>query len=170
MPFRFCDAFCGIGGASAGAMAAGCKVEMGIEFDDKVVRPYATNTGGRAVCATIGRDEIPWPDAAADVMIHLSPPCTALSKARAGSASEAEIDDGLDMVRFSLDLVIEKGYVSFSLENVSTQQTRTLLDEYVSRYPTRIAYTTLDAADYGVPQNRTRLIAANPATIQLLRQ
>ena len=106
MPFRFCDAFCGIGGASAGAVAAGCKVEMGIEFDDKIVRPYATNTGGRAVCATIGQEEIPWPDAAPDVMVHLSPPCTALSKARAGSASGAEVEGGMDMVRFSLDLVV----------------------------------------------------------------
>ena len=89
MPFRFCDAFSGIGGASAGAMEAGCKILMGIEIDDKILRPYATNTGGQAVCATIGKDKIPWPDAAPDVMIHLSPPCTALSKARAGSASEA---------------------------------------------------------------------------------
>jgi site-specific DNA-cytosine methylase len=40
----------------------------------------------------------------------------------------------------------------------------------VSQYPDLIAYTILDAADYGVPQNRVRLIAANPATIQLIRQ
>ena len=100
MPFRFCDAFSGIGGASAGAMEAGCKMLMGIEIDDKILRPYATNTGGQAVCATIGKDKIPWPDAAPDVMIHLSPPCTALSKARAGSASEADVEGGLEMVRF----------------------------------------------------------------------
>ena len=170
MPFRFFDAFSGIGGASAGAMVAGCKVEMGVEVDDKILRPYAANTGGRAVCAVIGRDEIPWPDAAPNVMIHLSPPCTALSKARAGSASEVEVQGGMEMVRFSLDLVVEKGYANWSLENVGTTQTKALLEEYVSQYPDLIAYTILDAADYGVPQNRVRLIAANPATIQLIRQ
>ena len=73
-------------------MMAGCTIEMGIELDDKILRPYATNTGGRAVCTTIGTDDIPWPEAAPDMMIHLSPPCTALSKARAGSASEAEVE------------------------------------------------------------------------------
>ena len=76
----------------------------------------------------------------------------------------------MDMVRFSLDLVVEKGYSNWSLENVSTTQTRALLDEYCERYPDKMAYATLDAADYGVPQNRVRLIAANPATIRLMRQ
>ena len=76
----------------------------------------------------------------------------------------------MDMVRFSLDLVVEKGYSNWSLENVSTPQMRALLDEYCERYPDKMAYTTLDAADYGVPQNRVRLIAANPATIRLMRQ
>lgn len=170
MPFRFVDAFSGIGGASAGAMAAGCRIEMGIELDDKILRPYATNTGGRAVCATIGKDEIPWPEAAPDVMVHLSPPCTALSKARAGSASEADVASGLDLVRASLDLVVEKKYLNWSLENVSTMQTRALADAYCQRYPDQIAYVTLDAADFGVPQNRTRLIVSSPGTIKLIRE
>eukprot|EP00966_Prymnesium_polylepis_P082156 1903013-Prymnesium_polylepis.1 len=60
------------------------------------------------------RPTYPWPEAASDVMVHLSPPCTALSKAR---AAEAEVEGGMDMVRFSLDLVVEKGYSNWSLEN-----------------------------------------------------
>ena len=74
------------------------------------------------------------------------------------------------MAKFSLDLVVEKGYSHWSLENVSTPSTRALLDEYCERYPDKMAYATLDAADYGVPQHRVRLIAANPATIRLMRQ
>ena len=54
---RFIDLFCGIGGFSCGAMEAGCTVVMGIENEDTVLRSWAANTAGRAVCATIGADE-----------------------------------------------------------------------------------------------------------------
>ena len=57
------DAFCGAGGFSAGAMAAGCRVTMGIDSDPVPLKLWAANTGGRAVCATIGRDAVDWPEA-----------------------------------------------------------------------------------------------------------
>ena len=57
------DAFCGAGGFSAGAMAAGCRVTMGIDSDPVPLKLWAANTGGQAVCATIGRDAIEWPEA-----------------------------------------------------------------------------------------------------------
>ena len=170
MSFRLCDAFCGIGGYSAGAVSVGCEVAMGVEMDDKVLRPFAANSRGQAVCAVIGKDEIPWPDQSPDLLVHLSPPCTALSKARAGSASETDVESGLELLRLSLDLVLDKGYSNWSLENVSTTTTRALLDGYVERHPERIAYATFDAADYGTPQTRVRLIASSPATIRNMRE
>ena len=57
------DAFCGAGGFSAGAMVAGCRVTMGIDSDPVPLKLWAANTGGRAVCATIGRDAVEWPEA-----------------------------------------------------------------------------------------------------------
>ena len=170
MSFRLCDAFCGIGGYAAGAISVGCEVGMGVEIDDRILRPFASNTRGKAVCAAIGKDEIPWPQQAPDLLVHLSPPCTALSKARAGSASEADVEGGLELLRFSLDLVLDKGYSNWSLENVSTITTRALLDDYVQRHPERITYATFDAADYGTPQTRVRLIASSPATIRNMRE
>ena len=169
MSFRLCDAFCGIGGYAAGAISVGCEVGMGVEIDDRILRPFASNTRGKAVCAAIGKDEIPWPQQAPDLLVHLSPPCTALSKAWAGSSSEADVEGGLELLRFSLDLVLDKGYSNWSLENVSTITTRALLDDYVQRHPERITYATFDAADYGTPQTRVRLIASSPATIRNMR-
>ena len=170
MRFRVCDAFCGIGGYSAGAVSLGCVVELGVEMDDRIARPFAKNTRGRAVCAVIGKDEVPWPTQSPDLLVHLSPPCTALSKARAGSASDSDVEGGLELLRFSLDLVIEKGYSNWSLENVSTATTRGVLDRFVARHPDKIQYATFDAADYGTPQTRVRLIASTPATIKLMQQ
>mgnify|MGYP001336243385 CR=1 FL=1 len=122
---RAWDAFCGVGGASCGFNAVNeVTVVGGIDWDDKMLRMWATNTRARAICASIGQDEIEWPAAAEDLFIHLSPPCTALSKARAGSATKEEVAQGVNMLKFTLDLIIDKGYVNFSLENVSTVNSR----------------------------------------------
>ena len=106
------DAFCGAGGFSAGAVAAGCRVSMGVDCDPVPLKLWAANTGGRAVCATIGRDAVDWPEARPGLHVHLSPACTHLSKARAGSASQGDVDAALQMVRWCLDLVVERGYAS----------------------------------------------------------
>ena len=45
-----------------------------------------------------------------------------------------------------------------------------LLAEYARRHPSRVAHAVLDAADYGVPSNRARLIASTPAVIQRLKE
>ena len=74
---------------SAGAIAAGCTPILGIDCDHKPLQLWAANCApaGRATCATLGTDEpVEWPAAEPDIHIHLSPPCTSLSKARAGSA------------------------------------------------------------------------------------
>ena len=163
--------FAGVGGASCGFLQVeGVTIEAGIDNDDKVLRAWAANTQARAVCANVGTDELPWPHPDPDVHVHLSPPCTALSKARAGSATAAEVDLGLGLLRYSVEQVLERGYAQFSIEQVSTQATRKLADEYVQKHPTRIAYMTLDSADYGVPQNRVRLIISTPNIIRALKE
>jgi site-specific DNA-cytosine methylase len=168
--FRVVDVFCGVGGYAAGAKEAGCTVVMGVENEHPLLRTYAANVdaGATAICSTVGKDDIPFPDAADDLFVHFSPPCTALSRARAGSATEAEIAGGVDMLRFSIELVLSKGYKNWSLENVSTPETRATLRQYASQYPDRIAFITVDAADFGVPQTRQRLLASTPETIRKL--
>ena len=158
------DAFCGAGGFSAGAMAAGCRVSMGIDSDPVPLKLWAANTGGRAVCATIGRDAVEWPEARPGLHVHLSPACTHLSKARAGSASQGEVEGALRMVRWCLELIVERGYASWSLENVSTPAVVRLVDEVASRHPSAVAYTTVDAADYGSASSTLPSTPPAPAT------
>ena len=169
---RVVDAFCGAGGWSAGAIAAGCTPVLGIDSDAAPLKLWATNCSpaGRAVCATIGEDAIEWPEAAADVHVHLSPPCTSLSKARAGSASATSVAAALDTVRWCVQLVVEKGYASWSMENVATPAVVACVAELARQHPDRVAHLTLDAADYGVGSNRVRLIASTPAVIRALKE
>ena len=164
------DAFCGAGGFSAGAMAVGCRVTTGVDRDSVPLKLWAANTGGRAVNATIGRDPVPWPDARPGLHVHFSPECTPLSKARSGGASQGEVDAALDAVRACLELAVRKGYESWSLENVGTPAVVRLVDEVAARHPSAVAHTTVDAADYGAPSCRLRLIASTPATIRRLRR
>ena len=133
---------------------------------------WATNCSpaGRAVCATIGADAIEWPVATPGVHLHLSPPCTSLSKARAGSASASSVTSALDAVRWCVQLVLDNGFASWSLENVSTPGVVACVAELARQHPDRVAYLTLDAADYGVASNRVRLIASTPAVIRALKE
>lgn len=74
------------------------------------------------------------------------------------------------MLKWALDLVLERGDHSWSLENVSTPKTREVLAEYTDRFPAHVSYATLDAADFGSPQTRIRLIAGPPALVKLLQE
>ena len=172
---RVVDAFCGTGGWSAGAIAAGCTPILGIDCDHVPLQLWAANCApaGRAACATLGAEEgsaVAWPVAAPDVHVHLSPACTSLSKARAGSASAASVATALGSVRWCVQLVLARGYASWSLENVATPAVVACVAELARAHPARVAYVVLDAADYGVPSSRVRLIAATPEVIRALKE
>jgi hypothetical protein len=104
--------------------------------------------------------------------VHLSlpQPCTQLSKARAGSASAAAVHSALDMLRHCLQLVVDMEYESWSLENVSSPSVVAAVAAFGKEHPQVIAHTIVDAADYGTPSNRTRLVAGPPAMVKRLRE
>lgn len=168
-----CDLYVGLGGFSAGAIAAGANVIMGVDCESVPLRMWSANVpSGRAVLARLGPggDTIGLPAPSPGLHVHLSPPCTELSLARAGNTTAAGVQDGLGQMRWALDLVLERGDQLWSLENVSTPATRALLTEFADRFADRVAWATLDAADFGAPQSRTRLIAGPPALLRVIQQ
>ena len=167
---QVCDLFCGLGGFSAGAIEAGAEVILGVDRDSVPLKLWAANVpGGRAKLATLGVDcTIDLPPPSPSLHIHSSPPCTDLSPARGGNVPAADVEAGLHMIRWALDLVIERGDFSWSLENVSVPRTREVLAEYAARFPELIGWTTLDAAEFGAAQTRIRLIAGPPRLIAVL--
>ena len=168
-----CDLYVGLGGFSAGAIAAGANVIIGVDCESVPLRTWSANVpSGRAVLAKLGPDgsAINLPAPSPGLHVHLSPPCTELSLARAGNTTAAGVQDGLGQMRWCLDLVLERGDLSWSLENVSTPATRALLTEFADRFADRVAWASLDAADYGAAQTRTRLIAGPPELLRVLQQ
>lgn len=164
------DLYAGIGGFSAGAMAAGCTPVLGVDCDDTVLRLWAANTHGKGKCATLWRDAVDWPAPDPDIHLHLSPPCTFLSSARRSYTTADAMNHGLASIRAAVDFAVQRGYRSWSLEQVNVWQVRALLDACVEASPDKVAYTVVDAADHGVPSTRQRLIAGPPALIARLRE
>ena len=170
---RVVDLFAGLGGFSAGAIEAGGEVILGVDSDPVPLKLWSANVPeGTARLATLGNggDQIELPPSAPDLHVHLSSPCTDLSCARGASATPDDIARGVSMLRWCLDLVLERGDYSWSIENVSTITTRETLADYAERFPTRVAYASIDAADYGACQTRMRLIAAPPELIRKLQE
>lgn len=163
------DLYCGVGGMSAGAMECGCNIHTGVDYDDAVLRLWAGNTGGKPCIANLWRDAVSLPPPRRDLHVHLSPPCTELSNARSHTSAHG-IQVGLDGIRRALDFILQRQYTSWSLENVSTPAVRKALQKYVDVAPQLVAYTNIDAADFGVPTTRRRLIAGPPALIHRLRE
>lgn len=172
MSLRIVDLYAGVGGMAQGAIAAGAKVIEVYDNDPVPLKLLAANVPGvKAVLATLGPggDTIDLPPAAPDLHIHASSPCTELSPAKY-NASQSDVAAGVGMLRWALDLFMERGDHSWSVENVSTPTTRMVLAEYKERFPGVVDFATLDAADFGAPQTRFRLIASTPHLIKLLQQ
>ena len=117
------DLFCGLGGFSAGAIEAGAEVILGVDHDSVPLKLWAANIpGARAKLAKLGSDgtQIDLPPASPALHVHTSPPCTDLSLARGGKLPEADVEAGIQMIRWALDLVLERGDKSDRCECVGT--------------------------------------------------
>jgi site-specific DNA-cytosine methylase len=143
---------------------------LAVDSDPVPLKLLGANTPATTtVVATLGegRDEVSLPPAGPDLHVHLSTPCTELSVARRDP--KADTISGLQMLRWAVRFVLERNDESWSLENVPTKATRTLMAELVGAHPERVAYSVFDSADYGAPQSRLRLIAGPPALIRMLQ-
>lgn len=180
------DLFCGVGGFSAGVLETGSPV-LGVDNDDLMVRLWAANTKGTGKLADlwqevalIGCDGPSLSHAISSsysvvhqpLHIHISPPCTTLSKARRNTERAGEnAASGMAYLRESLDFLRGMDAKSWSIETVSTPLVQECLREYQEDHDDfKFAWTVVDAADYNSPSTRIRIIAGNPGMIRELRQ
>lgn len=178
------DAFCGLGGFSAGALHAlqtrgisNIRV-VGIDFAAEPLALFKTNVARVVgeenvvtVCKEIGKDAIEWPDESGRLIVHFSPSCTPFSKARRNSnpATPSQLSHGLEIIEMILDLILSKNYVRWTIEEVSHPSIVKLVSEFASKHPEKIAYDTFDAVSFGCPSERRRLIVAPPYVIRSVK-
>ncbi len=157
---RAVDLFCGGGGSSAGARAAGAEIIAGVDADPVAAATYADNFPGAVVrCARL--DHANGPEIVSDVgpvdLLLASPECTNHSIARGSRAIDEESRRSL---LYFLPFIERWGPSYIILENVTRMRLWDGWHEllrYLNSAGYHIRQQVLDAADFGVPQKRRRL-------------
>lgn len=174
-PLTLVDLFCGCGGVSAGFMFPGLespfRAVLGVDADSLALRSFKANhPGTTAIKADLGALQQSEIRAIARRLrlrageltaLHASPPCQLFS-ANNRSRNDVAGDPFLFRAIFKWVNVLRPKAVT--IENVAGMRTalRGTIDSEIRREMGRLGYNVavdvLNAADYGVPQHRVRLV------------
>lgn len=151
------DLFCGAGGLSHGFRSAGFDLVCAIDSDEAAVGTHRQNLGDHAVCRSISED-VDLPEVA---VIAGGPPCQGFSSAgmrRAGDSRNT-------LVSCFAQVVARHRPLAFVFENVEgflTAEKGSRVLELLAPLVDagyRIHLRKVNAANYGAPQHRKRVIA-----------
>ncbi len=164
--YNVIDLFCGAGGLSYGFERAGFNVLLGIDNDAKALETFERNhTGTKSICGNI--TEITYKDHIAplldgkkiDVIIG-GPPCQGFSLSGPRNFNDPRNKLYLSYIR----LVEEIQPKAFVIENVPglvglfNGEVKDNIIKTFAEMGYEVKYRILCAADYGVPQNRKRVV------------
>lgn len=159
--FLAVDCFAGAGGLSLGLQQAGFRIAAAFDSDGIAQRTYCRNVGPHVIVAKAeelsGRDLIQ--SGCSIGLVAGGPPCQGFSRQRRGTDHDGRNALIADFIR----LVIEIRPTMFLMENVSAisgPRGEVLLSELKQTAEDAgyfVHMRVLNAADYGVPQNRRRM-------------
>lgn len=157
------DLFCGAGGLTAGLLAAGVRVVAGIDVDKACRYPFESNHPGASFIeqdvATVSGEQLQglWTAGTVRLLAGCAP-CQPFSSYARGRA-EDHVKWGL-LEQFAR-LVRETKPDLVTMENVPGLQRQQPFADFVKTLQEcgfSVCYAVLNAADYGVPQHRKRLV------------
>jgi DNA (cytosine-5)-methyltransferase 1 len=159
MPSRWtvADIFCGAGGLSKGFQDAGFELICGIDNNDPSVQTHLANLRGHAICREVTEDTS-LPEVA---VIAGGPPCQGFSSAGLRKADDIRNT----LVSCFARVVARHRPLAFVFENVEgflTAESGCRVLELLTPLVEagyRIHLRKVNAANYGVPQHRKRVIA-----------
>lgn len=161
---RVVDLFCGAGGMSEGFRQAGYDIAAGSDHDPDAAATYAANfPGALALCGDVRdpalREQIDEAAAGADVLVG-GPPCQAFSQVR--NHSRLIEDPRNSLYREFVSAVGAARPAAFLMENVPGMAQMgvkaQVLEDLGLDGEYRVEAQLIDAADFGVPQTRKRLL------------
>lgn len=160
------DLFCGAGGLSYGFESAGVNILLGIDNDAKALETFELNhKGAKSICGDITKitykdDIVPLIGDKKIDMIIGGPPCQGMSL-----SGFRKLDDPRNKLYLSyIRLVDEIRPDAFVIENVPGLvslfggQIKDSIIEKFTDMGYSIQYKILCSSDYGVPQNRRRVV------------
>jgi DNA (cytosine-5)-methyltransferase 1 len=162
--FRVVDLFSGAGGLSEGFRQAGFAVTAGSDNDPDALATYAANfPEAEAIWGDIRtpavKEQVLAAARHADVLVG-GPPCQAFSQVR--NHSRVIDDPRNSLYREFVATLREALPLAFVMENVTGIDQMGVRDQIISDLESGGTYDVLaqvaDAADYGVPQTRKRLL------------
>lgn len=160
--YQAIDLFCGAGGASCGIDAAGFEVAAAVDTDDDALNTHAENLPGYTITHDLSDvDPSILPERAQQPdYVHGSPPCKGFSTAN----DNRHIDDDRNSLVFDyIDWLAELQPAVATMENVTGMANITdhFMDHVEAAFREAgyaVKWRVLNAADYGVPQTRRRVI------------
>lgn len=156
---KFIDLFAGIGGFRLGFEHAGCQCVFSSEIDEHACEMYELNFGDNPKCdiTKLNASKIPDFD-----ILCAGFPCQTFSIC---GKQKGFYDETRGTLFFDICRIIdEKRPSTFVLENVShlekhdSGKTLTVMLSALSELGYTVSYKVLNAKDFGVPQNRERII------------
>lgn len=150
------ELFAGGGGVGIGLKDAGVDVVLAVERDPVIADVYRANLGDRVVCSSVGSIDYR-PYKGVDI-VTLTPPCQNDSRARPKALPEhPDRLAGLEAIE-ALCQILPRYVI---LENVPEYAKNPVYDELLQFLWNRdywVNSQVVNFADWGVPQNRNRLI------------
>lgn len=194
MEFTVVDVCCGFGGFATGAIQAlrarGAKRVhvIGIDMDDGVLTSFRRAMKHifaqyeldeytvETFAAEMGKGAFDFPtesEATGTILYHASPPCQVFSRARISTATAAEHEKSANVFRSVMQVVVDKGYKHFSIENVYSVDTCAIADAFQRKHPLVFEVSSrcrYDAAHFGCPSTRVRLFVTSPPAANAMRE
>jgi len=157
------DLFCGAGGLSIGLKDAGINIAAGFDFDPACEYPYKENIGADFICKDIREikaEEIEkyYPQGSLRLLAGCAP-CQPFSMMKRGADTSSDEKWGLLLEFARLVEEIQPDFIT--MENVPGLSKQTVFDDFVTRIEKagyQIKFDQLYGPDYGLPQNRKRLV------------
>lgn len=161
------DLFCGAGGFSIGFERAGFDVLAGVDYDDDALDTYDENFDHDAVkcdLSSVDPDEffgeyVNFSPDDIDVVVG-GPPCQGYSV-----AGNRDVDDErnslFDRYIDYVEYIDPPAFVAENVPGILSMEDRAVIDDIISRFGDigyEADYEKLNAAAYGVPQTRERVV------------
>ncbi len=163
MKIRCIDLFCGAGGLTCGLQKGGIKVSAGVDLDDTCRYAYEKNNHSIFICGDITKIDPSrltkfYRNADVKILVGCAP-CQPFSRLKKNKENSKKSKWGL-LYAF-LDKVKQLDPNIVSMENVPEIRKADVFFDFVAGLKElgySVAYKVVNAADFGVPERRMRII------------
>lgn len=157
------DLFCGAGGLTRGLEKAGIDVSLGVDLDPECKFPYEANNNAEFLLKSVSevsKSELDSAFEGADYKLLAGcAPCQPFSTYRQGRSDPS--DDRWHLLMEFARLVEETQPELVTMENVPRLAEQDVFLEFTKRLEANgfhVSFKVVNCADYGVPQQRNRLV------------